>query len=235
MVLSCIPYPKAGWVPYRNLRWGIYAEFLKYKKPTHWVLYNRQPETMVLADKGEILIQFTDHTRKVGYTDNVPRCFWASQVAWVVKNSPANTRDIRDVDPTPGSGRSPGGGHGYPLQYSCQENTTDRGVWQAPVHRVTKSQTRLEQLSTHTQAVSTLACHCLYNFYRFFMENNTNQLLVHCNKILKHPGASIRVQKRFDQYTMKIWSSIRCDTAIHRESGPLDFICSHKKGLIYGI
>ena len=43
----------------------------------------------------------------------------------------------------PGSGRSPGGGHGNPLQYSCLENPMDRGAWWATVHGVTKSQTRL--------------------------------------------------------------------------------------------
>ena len=42
----------------------------------------------------------------------------------------------------PGSGRSPGEGNGNPLQYSCLENSTDRGVWQAIIHEVTKSQTR---------------------------------------------------------------------------------------------
>ena len=44
----------------------------------------------------------------------------------------------------PGSGRSPGGGHGNPLQYSCLENPMDRGAWQATVHGVTQSQTRLK-------------------------------------------------------------------------------------------
>ena len=46
-------------------------------------------------------------------------------------------------DSIPGSGRSPGEGHGSPLQYSYMENPTDRGAWQATVHGVTKSQTRL--------------------------------------------------------------------------------------------
>ena len=46
----------------------------------------------------------------------------ASQVALVVKDSPANARDIRDAGLIPGSGRSPGGGHGNPLQYSCLKN-----------------------------------------------------------------------------------------------------------------
>ena len=44
---------------------------------------------------------------------------------------------------TPGSGRSPGGGHGNPLQYSCLKNPMDRGAWQATVHGVSKSWTRL--------------------------------------------------------------------------------------------
>ena len=65
----------------------------------------------------------------------------ASQVALVVKNLPANTRDIRDVGSIPGLGRSSGGGHGNPLQYSCLENPMDRGAWQTTVHRVTKSWT----------------------------------------------------------------------------------------------
>ena len=56
---------------------------------------------------------------------------WASQVALVVKKLPPNAGDIRDTDSIPGSGRSPGGGHGNPLQYSCLENPMDRGAWWA--------------------------------------------------------------------------------------------------------
>ena len=59
----------------------------------------------------------------------------------VVKNLPANAGDIRDTGLIPGSGRSTGGGHGNPLQYSCLENPMDREVWRAMVHGVTKSQT----------------------------------------------------------------------------------------------
>ena len=58
--------------------------------------------------------------------------------------------DIRDADSIPGSGRSSGGGHVNPLQYSSLENPMDRGTWQAIVHRVEKSWTRLKQLGTHT-------------------------------------------------------------------------------------
>ena len=59
----------------------------------------------------------------------------------MVQNLPANAGDIRDVGSIPGSGRSPGGGYGSLLQYSCLENPMDRGVWQATVHGVSKSQT----------------------------------------------------------------------------------------------
>ena len=65
------------------------------------------------------------------------------------KNSPANAGDVRDVGSLPGSGRSPGKGHGSSLQYSCLENPMDRGAWQATVHGVAKSQTQLKRLSTH--------------------------------------------------------------------------------------
>ena len=68
----------------------------------------------------------------------------------MVKNPPANAEDIRDVVSVPGLGRSPGGGHGNPLRYSCLENFMDRGAWQATVHRVTKSQTRLSNTAQHT-------------------------------------------------------------------------------------
>ena len=60
----------------------------------------------------------------------------------VVKNPPARAGDTGDVGWIPGSGRSPGGGNGNPLQYSYLENSTDRGAWLAIVHGVTKSQTR---------------------------------------------------------------------------------------------
>ena len=66
----------------------------------------------------------------------------ASQGERVVKSPPANAGDLRDSGLTPGLGRSPGGGHGNPLQYSCMENPKDRGAWWATVHGVTKSQSR---------------------------------------------------------------------------------------------
>ena len=73
----------------------------------------------------------------------------ASQVALVVKNSLASAGDLTDMGSIPVLGRSPGGGHGNPLQYSCLENPMDRGAWQATVHGEAKSWTQLKRLSTH--------------------------------------------------------------------------------------
>ena len=70
-----------------------------------------------------------------------PYSMWASQVALMVKNPPASAGDVRDAGLIPGSGRSPGGGQGNPLQYSYLENSKDRGVWWVTVHRATKSWT----------------------------------------------------------------------------------------------
>ena len=66
----------------------------------------------------------------------------------VVKNPPANAGNKREVGLIPGSRRSPGGGHGNSLQYSCLENPMDRGAWRATVHGVAKSQTR-QQLNNN--------------------------------------------------------------------------------------
>ena len=72
----------------------------------------------------------------------------------VAKSLPASARDsgnTRDASAIPGSGRSSGEGNGYPLQYSCLENSMEREVWQATVHGVTKSQTQLSaRAHTHT-------------------------------------------------------------------------------------
>ena len=65
-------------------------------------------------------------------------CHVASQVSLVVKNLPANAGNPRDMGLIPGLGRSPGGGHGNPLQYFCLEKSMDRDTWWATVHGVTK-------------------------------------------------------------------------------------------------
>ena len=70
---------------------------------------------------------------------------WASLLAQMVKSLSCNTGD---QDTIPRSGRSPGEGHGSPLQYSCLENTMDRGAWWAIVHGVAKSRTRLSDFTS---------------------------------------------------------------------------------------
>ena len=84
----------------------------------------------------------------------------------VVKNLPANEGDVRDEGSIPGLGRSPGEGHGNPLQYSCLANPMDRRAWQATVHRVAKSRIRLKQLSMHVGDIK----QCLQTFFFFFWQ-----------------------------------------------------------------
>ena len=82
----------------------------------------------------------------------MPACSWHCHVEGFPggssgKESACNAGDTISI---PGSGRSPGKGHGNPLQYSCLENPMDRGTWRATVHGFAKSWTQLKQHSTHT-------------------------------------------------------------------------------------
>ena len=86
-----------------------------------------------------ILTQFNASVAPIGF----PR--WLRS-----KESTCNAEAAGDVGFIPGWERSPGGGHGNPLQYSCMENPMDSGAWRATVHGVAQSQTPLKQLSAHT-------------------------------------------------------------------------------------
>ena len=66
---------------------------------------------------------------------------WASPVVLVVREPPASAEDAREVSSIPGSGGSPGGGHGNPPQYSCLDSCIDRGAWWAIGHGVAKNWT----------------------------------------------------------------------------------------------
>ena len=70
----------------------------------------------------------------------VYKIYGASQVALVVKNPPTNAGDIGGMGLLSGWGRSPGGGHGNPLQYACLENPMDRGAWWARVHGLQRAE-----------------------------------------------------------------------------------------------
>ena len=85
------------------------------------------------------------------------------------KEPTCHAGDIRDAGLIPGLGRSPGKGNGNPLQYSCLENSMNRGAWWFTVHRVAKSRTRLSNLAcTHIFSVHTY-CSVDQNFIPFFM------------------------------------------------------------------
>ena len=97
---------------------------------------------------------------------------WASQVVLVVKNMPVNAGDIKDTGLILELERSPGGRNGNPVQYSCLENPTDRGAWQATVLRVAKSRTQLKQLSTHAGTILIIlpSAHCPRSVFIFHTE-----------------------------------------------------------------
>ena len=87
----------------------------------------------------------------------------------MVKNPPTNAGDTREKVLIPGSERSPGEGTGNPPQYSCPENSMDRGAWWATVHGVTKSRTRLSNWA-HTHTVDK-DDHIAQGFYSVFCNN----------------------------------------------------------------
>jgi len=103
--------------------------------------------------------------------------FWGGTV---VKNLPANARDARYVGSVPGSGRSPGIGNGYPLQYSCLENFIDRGAWWATTHgspRVRHDWNTHTHTHTHTREFQKICCYYIFKFSNFY-------LFLFCNSYL---------------------------------------------------
>ena len=94
----------------------------------------------------------------------------------MVKNPPASAGDVGLI---PGWGRSPGGGHGNPLQYSCLENPTDRGAWCATVHGVAKSQTWLSDWTTITNLREVTDCHN-FSICKAGMQNGACPVEPHC-------------------------------------------------------
>ena len=109
-----------------------------------------------------------------------------SQVVLVIKNLPANVGDARDSGSIPGLGRSPGVENGDRLQYSCLENSMDKGAWWAIVHRAAKSQTLLSDLTislhfwldrvmlkvlSNAEPIETQTCFISITFCETFCEN----------------------------------------------------------------
>ena len=90
----------------------------------------------------------------------------------VVKNPPASAGDIKDTGSIPASGRSPGGGHGNPLQDSCLESFMNRGAWWAAVLKVAQSDTTEATLHTHPAKLLMLE-----NFQLLKMSDSTTFIL----------------------------------------------------------
>ena len=127
---------KAKWISYAYTY--IHPFFFKVSFP-YRPLQNIEPSSLCCTVGSLLVICFIQSNVYI----------WAFQVALLVKNPPADAgRDPRDLGSIPGSGRSPEGGNGNPLQYSCLENSMDRGAWQATVYEVAMSWT---QLNTHIQ------------------------------------------------------------------------------------
>ena len=92
----------------------------------------------------------------------------ASQVAVVVQNSAYNGEELRDRVLIPGMGRSPGGGHGNPFQYSCLKNPMDTGTWQATIHRVAQSWNDWCDLACLHIWCTILYVVCILSYFSFF-------------------------------------------------------------------
>ena len=84
------------------------------------------------------------------------------------KESICNAEDAVSI---PGWGRSPGGGHGNPLQHSCLENSINRGAWQLTVHSIAMCQTQLKRLSTHTHTTMVKGLSHIFGGKKLFQVN----------------------------------------------------------------
>ena len=133
----------------------------------------------------------------------------------VVKNPPANAKDLRDMDLIPGAGRFPRGGHGNPLQNSCLENPMDRGAWQAMVHRITQSDTTGVTACTHIFPGIAL------------VEVFISSLLISHNSFLPFPSYSFPDTPNFSVFQ---WASNLI--LLFSNKNPLIVFCSHTTMLI---
>ena len=85
----------------------------------------------------------------------------------------------------PGSGRSPGGGHGNPLQYPCLKNYTGRGTWQATVHRIAKTRTWLKWPSTAQHSQRTASLELGFNLSFATMTHSDKESTFQCRRCMR--------------------------------------------------
>ena len=147
--------PRSCWLPVYVLMLSVWFETLKKRIPDFfgalWLDTKPcwKPDFSKSFSQSNLSSWIPGYSPQFGSNQIFLFLFWASQVALVIKNPPANAGDIRDTSSVPGLGRSPGGGQGNPLQYSCLENPMDRWARRVTGHRGSQSQAQLKQLSTH--------------------------------------------------------------------------------------
>ena len=153
----------------------------------------------------------------------------ASQVAHWVKNTFASAGD---VDSVPVSGRSPGGGHGYPLQHPCLENPMDRGAWRATAHVVTKSWTQRSELAhtrayTHNPPKAGILTHESINSSSVtkinFLKGRTKKSIDRHNKVFFWAGKSLssgNTQEKHTSDTSHIETKYTAKPPSHRARTP---------------
>ena len=119
------------------------------------------------------LEQFWSHSKSNNNVEHIFTCIfssiyllWGFPVGSVIKKFPSNTVEAGDVGLIPGSGRTPGGGNGSLLQYSCLENIIDRGPWQSTIYRDAKSWTQLSK--EYLLSISSLVKCLLKSLVQFF-------------------------------------------------------------------
>ena len=125
-----------------------------------WALIqSSQVELVPLKQWLHILQSEPSKTKEIRKTSLLFKPTLGSPGGTVVNNLPSNAGYTRDTGSIPGLGRSPGVGNGNPLQYSCLENSMDRGVWQATFYGVANKGTQLSMhmgacMHTHTHSHS---------------------------------------------------------------------------------
>ena len=157
--MDCSPPGSCPWdFPSKNT--GVGCHFSKLFLSTESLLLYGQ--IYLVNYPSQSFLEFSNcNGCTVSLPNNFPFIIIGDPISWVasqvVKNLPTNAGDLREMGSIPESGRAPGEGNGNPLQFSCLENPMDWGAWQATVHRVTQSWTRLMWLSTqHTHFMDTM-------------------------------------------------------------------------------